>query len=379
MFETCTDKKSAMKKLDEKIAYYVSPEGVDYWRMYNQESSTLDTASFLALVGYRKKEFTVEWARYGTTKVKVGSHTEISGYSGDADEDGHVELTPDYVTVDDYEDREYLADSGEVSDTIYYCFPSNLCEAKKLRDEFSKDWLWFYSKNKMREYPEGYYLNIKNNTFDKNKFHFWKEKETKEFIAHYRLVNLPFLLLSFILIVTLILSFLFSLSSFTFSDFSSIKYAIVFKDSYLHLKGEFNYTLFYSVWGGVTALHIVCCSFYGKQSSWWLLIVFLVTLILGPLISTVVFYGVLGKSSGFDFFALILACFSTLLGFVIFLVLFIDWLTFGPIVSKARAKENQNNKELMEFFMDFQKKGIIKKYFDYLNRWSLITGKPING
>lgn len=45
---------------------------------------------------------------------------------------------------------------------------------------------------------------------------------------------------------------------------------------------------------------------------------FLVILILGPLISTIVFYGITGKNSGFDFFALILTTFSLFLGLIVF-------------------------------------------------------------
>lgn len=97
-------------------------------------------------------------------------------------------------------------------------------------------------------------------------------------------------------------------------------------------------------------------------------------LILGPLISTVVFYGITGKNSGFDFFALILAIFSLFLGLIVFLVLFIDRVTIRRRTFKLRGKENRETKELMDYFIDFKRKGMIGEYKGYLKRWLAITG-----
>ena len=164
----------------------------------------------------------------------------------------------------------------------------------------------------------------------------------------------------------------------SFSDFSSLKGLVVFTDTFLDLNGNFNYVLFYPIWAGVTALHIVCCIYYGyyygENIKWWLLIVFLVILILGPLISTIVFYGITGKNSGFDFFALILATFSLFLGIIVFLVLFIDRVTIKRRTFKLRGKENRETKELMDYFIDFERKGMIGEYKGYLKRWLAITG-----
>lgn len=181
-----------------------------------------------------------------------------------------------------------------------------------------------------------------------------------------------------ILPFVLALAFLFSVDSFSFSDFSSLKGLVVFTDTFLDLNGNFNYVLFYPIWAGVTVLHIVCCIYYGyyygENIKWWLLIVFLVILILGPLISTIVFYGITGKNSGFDFFALILATFSLFLGLIVFLVLFIDRVTIKRRTFKLRRKENWKTKELMDYFIDFERKGMIGEYKGYLKRWLAITG-----
>lgn len=368
----------ATNVLEWEISHFLDCDDVDSWRVKKWTGNNLDIGAFLSFVGYRKKEFSQDWCTYSTRRVKCGSHSEISGYSGDADENGHVELKPVYETVDDYEDEEYISDSGTVTETVYYLVTPKVEECRKLRDEFTSQWLTFYCKNQMREYPDGYYLDIKKNLLDRSKFHFWKEEEVKNEVRHDRRVNLPFFLLSVILPFVLALAFLFSVDSFSFSDFSSLKGLVVFTDTFLDLNGNFNYVLFYPIWAGVTALHIVCCIYYGyyygENIKWWLLIFFLVILILGPLISTIVFYGITGKNSGFDFFALILATFSLFLGLIVFLVLFIDRVTIKRRTFKLRRKENWETKELMDYFIDFERKGMIGEYKGYLKRWLAITG-----
>lgn len=95
----------ATNVIEWEISHFLDCDDVDSWRVKKWTGNNLDIGAFLSFVGYRKKEFSQDWCTYSTRRVKCGSHSEISGYSGDADENGHVELKPVYETVDDYEDE----------------------------------------------------------------------------------------------------------------------------------------------------------------------------------------------------------------------------------------------------------------------------------
>ena len=376
MYRTCTSKKEAKEELESRIAYYVSPKGNDYWRMYTQDPKNLDIASFLASVGYRKRDFEVEWERHDTRRVKVGSHSEIKGYSGKIDDWGNVNVEPEYETVDDYENQEYLADSGKVTDTVYYCFPSDLEEAKKLRDEFTNKWLDFYSKNEMREHPEGRYLKIQDNTFDRSDFHFIKEEETQKCIKTNRRMNLPFFLISLIPPIALVLAFLFNVSSFAFPNFGDLKDVLVLTDSFFHLNGTFNYAVFYPIWAACFAIDLACCIYYGRWnggSSWLLLITYVVIIVLGSFITNIVLYGVFNKRCGFDFFAFLLGGFSLVMGLIVWLVMFFEKITLRGRIMRIHRKQNERTQASIDYFSDFQSSGKINEYLDYLKRWSKLA------
>lgn len=381
----------ARDALQKRINYYVNCENIDWWSPLNRSEKPdqyscstfdyvsddlLDYASFLLFAGYQKESFTEEWEKYRTKKVCVGYSHELRGFSGQVDERGNVEVTPDYDSTPEYEEQKILKAKGEVSDTVYYLLTPSYVKCRELRKEFQDKWLDFYSKNKMRTFQDGFYLNVKTNVLDRTKFKFRKAEETERQIKRLKRVNLPFLLLSIIRIFLTSLSFLYSLKGFQLNDLSILTKLLVTNDSFFHLQPDFNYVLFYSLWAVSFAVCVANCIYFGEYSSWILLVLYLILSVVLPLGSTgVLFIVSAGKTTAFDFFAFLLTCTQLILEIPIFICLLSYRFLIKKRISTCDDNNNKNMNELLKFFTEFQSKGMIYSFSEYRKKWTAITGK----
>ena len=382
----------ATSALAKDILHYVDCPDVDWWCPHNSsekqnsynyvrfnslsDNQLLDYGAFLLYIGYKTRDFSEEWEKYKTKRVHVGDNYTLLGYSGQVDSQGNVELTPDYDSTPEYEDQKILKDSGKVSDIVYFRVNPKSEKCCELRKEFQNHWLAFYSKNRRRTFPDGYYLNVKTNTLDRAKFKFKKQEETDSEIKRNKRINLPFLLLSIVALFLTPLAFLFSLKGVELQNLGDFLGILVFRDPFIHLKPDFNYVLFYSLWAVTIAISLANCIYYGEYQSWALLVVYLIFSVVVPFGTTAVLFIVFeGKTCAFDFFAFLLTCVQFVMEIPILLCLFL----YRPLRKKrflANAEyRNKERKDLLSFLSDFQSRGLINSYSEYLKKWTDITGR----
>lgn len=386
-----TSKLDAIHSLERRINKFIQIKDIDWWSPFNK-SDTEDTyrrsltdclderkyayGAFLSFIGYHKEDFSQGWAEYCTKKVCVGYRKELKGFSGQVDERGNIDVTPDYDSIPEYEEQNVLRRSGEVSDSLYCVFGRQYAKCRELRKEFQDKWLDFYTKNKINTCPDGFYLNVKTNTLDRAKFKFIKAEDTKSQIKKAENANLPFLLFSLAMIILTPLSFFYSLRGFQFSDLNNIISLFVFKDSFIHLKPDFNYVLFYSLFAVSFALCLANCIYFGKKSRWILLVLFLIFTFIFPFGATAVFFiATRGKNTAFDFFAFLLTCSQFVLEIPIFLCLLIYRLGIKKRISANADARNKETADLLKFFTEFQAKGALYSFSEYLRKWTEITGR----